>query len=53
MDGQSWAAALLVLIAALYLAWRWLPRFARKRLGVPAAPACGACHDCAGCDKRP
>jgi len=51
---QTWIAALLVGLAALYCLWYLLPASARKRLGfvhrlLARAPSCGSCSDCGKC----
>ncbi len=50
---------LIVLAAAAYLAWQWMPArwrspFQRGRALVPdtgTAPGCGPCSTCGGCGK--
>jgi len=62
---QQWAMGLIVLAALLYVAWRWLPARARRRLGRvhPAlgqgpggcgsgGAGCSSCGGCAGKAKR-
>ena len=52
---QEWATALIVVGAAGYLAWRWLPAGLRACLArldsrLAAAPAgCNTCSSCNGC----
>ena len=51
---QTWIAAVLVGLAALYCLWYLLPAAAKKRLGpvhrlLARAPACGSCSDCGKC----
>ena len=50
---QQIIVALIVLAAALYVAWRYLPARWRERLGLAPAPGCGrddgGCGSCGGC----
>ena len=53
---QQIIVALIVIAAALYVAWRYLPRRWRARLGLAPAPGCGGdeggsggCSSCGGC----
>lgn len=49
---QVFWTGLIVVAAAFYLLWRWLPARWRQRItGRAQAPAsgCGSCSTCAGC----
>ncbi len=51
---QDWAVGAIVLGAALYALWYWMPAALRRRLGAvrPALaqkPGCGSCSSCGGC----
>jgi hypothetical protein len=54
---QTLLMGLIVVAAAVYAAWYWMPAAWRARLGrvhnaLAAAPACGACESsCGGCAK--
>ncbi len=54
---QELLMVLIVVAAAVYAAWYWMPAPWRVRLGrvhgsLAAAPACGACESsCGGCAK--
>jgi hypothetical protein len=55
---QQWTVGLIVLAAALYALWYWLPAGLRRRLGrvhpsLGEKRACGACKSCGGCDDPP
>jgi hypothetical protein len=48
---QEWTVGLIVLAAAMYALWYWLPARFRQRLGrvhaaLDPAPGCGACNRC-------
>lgn len=53
---QAWIVGLVVVLAAAYAIWYWLPASLRSRLGrlhesLGRAPGCNACQSaCAGCD---
>lgn len=50
---QQIIVVLIVVAAALYVAWRYLPRRWRALLGVAQAPGCGGddggCSSCGSC----
>lgn len=54
---QAWIVGLVVVLAAAYAIWYWLPAGLRSRLGrlhesLGRAPGCNACQStCAGCDR--
>jgi hypothetical protein len=54
---QALLMVLIVVAAAVYAAWYWMPAAWRVRLGrvhgsLAAAPACGSCESsCGGCSK--
>jgi hypothetical protein len=55
---QEWTVGVIVLAAAVYALWYWLPAGLRRSLGQvhPALGekrACGACNNCGGCDDKP
>ncbi len=51
---QSWLALALVVLAAAYSIWYWLPTRFRKALGavhqsLAEKPSCGSCSSCGKC----
>ena len=55
---QQWVVAVLVVFAAGYVLWRWLPAGVLQRLGwrqaaLRNASGCGACSRCSGCASPP
>ena len=55
---QKWIVGVIVLAAAAYALWYWLPSGLRRRLGrihpaLGEKRACGACNSCGGCDDPP
>lgn len=46
---QQIIVALIVIAAALYVVWRYLPRRWRERLGLAQAPGCGGDDGCGSC----
>jgi hypothetical protein len=55
---QSWAVLTLVVLAAAYSVWYWLPARFRKLLGVvhqalAQKPSCGSCSSCGKCAAPP
>lgn len=56
---QELIVAVMVLCAAVYALWQWLPVSVRARMGwakplLGKGAGCGACSDCGGCaSKRP
>ena len=50
---QNLVVGLIVIAAALYVAWRYLPKRWLQRLGVKPAPDCdgddGGCGSCGSC----
>lgn len=50
---QQIIVVLIVIAAALYVAWRYLPRRWRERLGLAPASGCGGddggCSSCGSC----
>lgn len=53
---QQWIVGVIVLAAAAYALWYWLPSGLRRRLGrihpaLGEKRSCGACHTCRGCDE--
>jgi len=55
---QQWIVGVIVLAAAAYALWYWLPAGLRRRL-ARLHPAlgntryCGACNSCGACDDLP
>ena len=50
-ETQTWAVALIVAAAALYLLWRWLPArwrapLARLHPQLAKTSGCGGCNGC-------
>ena len=55
---QQWIVGVIVLAAAAYALWYWLPSGLRRRLGrihpaLGEKRACGACNACGGGDEQP
>jgi hypothetical protein len=55
---QQWIVSVIVLAAAAYALWYWLPAGLRRRLrGVHPSlgenPGCGTCKSCRGCGDQP
>ena len=53
---QQWIVGLIVLLAAVYALWYWMPAKLRKRLAgahpkLAESPACGSCSSCGGCSS--
>ena len=51
---QQWIAGIMVVFAAAYALWYWMPAGLRRRLGrvqkkLGEKPDCGACSSCGGC----
>ena len=51
---QQSIAGILVVVAAAYALWYWMPAGLRRRLGrmqkgLGEKPGCGACSSCVGC----
>jgi hypothetical protein len=51
---QEWIVRIMVVVAALYALWYWMPAGLRRRLGsvqkrLGEQPGCGACSSCGGC----
>ncbi|MFT4243515.1 MAG: hypothetical protein QM569_14680 [Acidovorax sp.] len=50
---QNLVVGLIVIAAALYVGWRYLPKGWLQRLGVKPAPGCGGddggCSSCGSC----
>jgi hypothetical protein len=54
---QQWIVGVIVLAAAAYALWYWLPSGVRRRLGrvhpaLGEKRSCGACNTCGGCDEQ-
>ena len=55
---EQWIVGAIVMVAAGYAAWYWMPAGLRRRLSrrqpaFAANPECGACNSCKGCDRGP
>ena len=51
---QAWIAGLIVVFAAAYALWYWIPASLRARLfgrssPLAKAPGCDSCSSCGGC----
>lgn len=51
---QQWIVGVMVVFAAAYALWYWMPAGLRRRLGrvqkkLGEKPGCGACSSCGGC----
>lgn len=51
---QQWIVGIMVVFAAAYALWYWMPAGLRRRLGrvqkkLGEKPGCGACSSCGGC----
>ncbi len=51
---QNYAVGAIVVGAALYALWYWMPAALRRRLGavrpeLAEKPGCGSCRSCGGC----
>jgi len=55
---QQWIVGAVVIAAAAYALWYWLPADLRRRLGgvhpsLGEKPGCGTCKSCQGCGDKP
>ncbi len=54
---QQWMVGIIVVLAAAYALWYWMPAGLRRHLGrvqksLGEKPGCGACSSCGGCAAK-